>query len=175
VWVNLGAAHGPGDDKYCLQTRRSTLLNHDSSGSCEAPKRACNLARQSSPPCGPDESSSASPTTHLPGLVRTARRGFAGAGERTDSNAFRAAWRTSSTGSSVSAGISSSEAVSRRRPSARAAPARVSGSLGLADVDRPIQRQWDRLEHARQGAMYAYLTTLPDALQAKDAWQEIRT
>jgi len=46
----------------------------------------------------------------------------------------------------------------------------------LRDLGEPtIADQWDRLEHARQGAMYAYLTTLPDALQAKDAWQDIRT
>jgi hypothetical protein len=34
---------------------------------------------------------------------------------------------------------------------------------------------WDQLERARQGAMYAYLTTLADTLQIRDAWQDIRT
>jgi hypothetical protein len=46
----------------------------------------------------------------------------------------------------------------------------------LRDLGEPaIADLWDQLERTRQGAMYAYLTTLADALQAKDAWQDIRT
>jgi hypothetical protein len=47
---------------------------------------------------------------------------------------------------------------------------RYMDELGEPD----IAVRWNRLERARQGAMYAYSTALADIDQARDDWQTIR-
>jgi hypothetical protein len=45
----------------------------------------------------------------------------------------------------------------------------------LRDLGEPaIAARWDRLEIARQGALYAYSTALADVSGAHDNWQAIR-